>query len=732
MNWSIRNKLLLGGSAVLITFVVATCIAYQQSRIVAEHLAHVKDVALPLRESAMEMHASFLGAELSTVGYLLERNPINIARVSEDSDNFNAHMGHFSALANTPRLHELGSKAKEKFARFRELSKHLMQKRDDLTQKTTSAHDAFVVLEQLFANQIIPAMASNAFPGSDKWTSIIAMKASFGAMESSYWSLLNNYDQKAEMRVRAAVTTLLQHRDRYSQTMLSPKEKEWMGEIDRQISVIKTNVDESIDLTASTRQLLEEFTATRNAMTDILVNGIQMAVGADLNESQKKRSGVIAWMNAMLIAFLMSGLSIGTVVGIAVYRGVTTPIHRLNTVTQALAHGETVTLNQRDYHGEFGSLMQSFDQMVAARTAAEKGIRELNADLAQRNITAAHAMNMSNLLQTAVDMHEAEEILTRAAQQLLKPHSGALYLTVPSLNRLDRLTAWGEHRDRYASTLTPEECWGMRRGAKYSAHDSHVDMYCHHVHEDAMRQAYVCVPMMAHGISLGLLHVNFAPVAGNALDIEKRRVDHFANQVALALSNLKLRQRLREQSIIDTLTGLYNRRYLEESLEREVAGATRDKRPLALFMLDVDHFKQFNDQFGHEGGDAVLQALGRTLRESARRSDLVARYGGEEFTVLLPNTPLTGAFEWGERLRDTVAKMHVNATGQSFPPITISLGLAVLPDHGQSGQALLHEADMALYEAKRSGRNRLVVRSQEALPPSMQSDGVVVALPRMA
>jgi diguanylate cyclase (GGDEF)-like protein len=251
----------------------------------------------------------------------------------------------------------------------------------------------------------------------------------------------------------------------------------------------------------------------------------------------------------------------------------------------------------------------------------------------------------------------------------------------------------------------------LRRSGVYAASNPEQDMYCAHIHADARHSPYLCVPMMAHGVSLGLLHVQFVCADGyhDVPDDERLRVQRLSDQVTLALANVKLRQSLREQSIRDLLTGLYNRRYLEESLEREVARTWRDKKPLAVIMLDVDHFKRFNDQYGHEGGDAVLQALGRVLRETARSSDIVARYGGEEFTVLLHNASLTGAREWGERLRENVGRMEVKAGGQTLPPITISLGLAMYGENGVAADELLRAADAALYQAKRGGRDRLVV-----------------------
>lgn len=182
-----------------------------------------------------------------------------------------------------------------------------------------------------------------------------------------------------------------------------------------------------------------------------------------------------------------------------------------------------------------------------------------------------------------------------------------------------------------------------------------------------------------------------------------------ADQLALALANLKLRDSLRDQSIRDHLTGLYNRRFLEESLERELARAKRTRQPLAVFMLDADHFKRLNDQFRHDTGDMVLRVLGKTIKESCRRNDLPCRFGGEEFTVVLTDAGKDAAAQWGERLLNRIHKLDLKSGASSVGKVTISVGVAIFPEHGDDVETLLQAADTALYQAKNSGRDRLVV-----------------------
>jgi diguanylate cyclase (GGDEF)-like protein len=182
-----------------------------------------------------------------------------------------------------------------------------------------------------------------------------------------------------------------------------------------------------------------------------------------------------------------------------------------------------------------------------------------------------------------------------------------------------------------------------------------------------------------------------------------------AEHIALALANLKLQETLRDQAIRDPLTGLFNRRYMEESLEREVSRAGRSGIPVGVIMLDIDHFKHFNDTFGHEAGDTLLGALGNFLRAHIRGGDIACRYGGEEFTLILPDASFDATRDRAEQLREAVTKLNVLHRGETLGPITLSLGVATFPEHGSIGQAVLLAADGALYRAKHEGRNRVVV-----------------------
>jgi diguanylate cyclase (GGDEF)-like protein len=187
----------------------------------------------------------------------------------------------------------------------------------------------------------------------------------------------------------------------------------------------------------------------------------------------------------------------------------------------------------------------------------------------------------------------------------------------------------------------------------------------------------------------------------------------FANLTALVLNNAQLREALREQSIHDPLTGLFNRRYMEESLKQQLSRVKRESHPLGVIMLDIDHFKRFNDTYGHATGDVLLREVGKFLKNHVRAEDIACRYGGEEFLLIMPGASLTETHERAEHLRQEAKSLQAEHAGLLVGEITLSMGIAVYPEHGNTQDAILYAADGALYRAKQEGRDRVVVAAQE-------------------
>ena len=182
-----------------------------------------------------------------------------------------------------------------------------------------------------------------------------------------------------------------------------------------------------------------------------------------------------------------------------------------------------------------------------------------------------------------------------------------------------------------------------------------------------------------------------------------------AEHIALAMANLKLRETLQNQSVRDALTGLFNRRYMEESLKREMQRCDRKQQPLSIVMIDVDRFKRFNDTFGHNAGDAVLRELAQLLQKYVRGSDIACRYGGEEFTLILPEASLDVTQQRAEQIRTAAKQLNVECNGQSVGAITLSMGVASFPNYGLDPEVVIKAADEALYRAKNEGRDRVIV-----------------------
>jgi len=272
--------------------------------------------------------------------------------------------------------------------------------------------------------------------------------------------------------------------------------------------------------------------------------------------------------------------------------------------------------------------------------------------------------------------------------------------------------AWGTaEADCDGALFPPEECWALQRGQVHVVQDTATGIVCGHLSQP-LPTRYLCLPLMAQGDMLGIVHLNDRAIDSGARPVlvneeSTNLAKALAEQVALAVANLRLRETLRSQSIRDPLTGLYNRRYLEETLEREIRRAERNRHSMGILMFDIDRFKQFNDTFGHDAGDAVLREVGVLLRTRFRAEDIACRYGGEEFVVILPEAFLDDTRTRAEELREAAKHLHVSPRGRALGSVTVSVGVAVFPDHGVTGDTLLQAADAALYRAKQNGRDRI-------------------------
>ncbi len=334
-------------------------------------------------------------------------------------------------------------------------------------------------------------------------------------------------------------------------------------------------------------------------------------------------------------------------------------------------------------------------------------------ELEQLNVQHVTLRNLSRYLRASVTPAEVYAAMECFGPQLFQGTNGKLYLVHPPGKHLEAVATWGD-KSRTGQTFTIQDCWGLRHSQPHRVRDPRTELLCAHVTADAnSARPYLCVPLFAEGETLGLLHLLSAEDQSAASAIARSMESYLnlavalAEETGLALANLKARDTLHEQSIRDSLTGLYNRRFLEEFLLRELARADRKKHALSIITMDIDHFKRINDTLGHGAGDIVLRRVGLLLQGFVRQSDVACRVGGEEFSVLLPEAPMQIATQRAENIRRAVQELKLKYEDRTLSAITISLGVAAFPDHGTTPAALLHAADQALYDAKYRGRDRV-------------------------
>ncbi len=325
-------------------------------------------------------------------------------------------------------------------------------------------------------------------------------------------------------------------------------------------------------------------------------------------------------------------------------------------------------------------------------------------ELEQRNIEISLLGQMGELLQSCNTIEEAYIAIKQSLQQLFPYDSGALYIFNPSRTMVEATAVWGEALPA-EMVVAPDECWALRRGRPHGAVEIRAGFKCRHV--DPENEAYICVPLVAHGEAIGMFHVLLGSPDPAQAGIKQELAGRVSEYLGLALAKLKLQETLQRLSIRDPLTGLFNRRYLEECIERELRRAERQGKQVGVIMVDIDHFKRFNDTFGHEAGDALLREMGAFLQRHIRGNDIACRYGGEEFTLILRDVTTERTVERAEKLREAAQQLRV-LHGQGFlEPITLSLGVAMFPGDGTTPLAILQAADLALYRAKQAGRDRV-------------------------
>jgi len=349
---------------------------------------------------------------------------------------------------------------------------------------------------------------------------------------------------------------------------------------------------------------------------------------------------------------------------------------------------------------------------ITERKVAEDGVRKANeelvvllAEMKQRDHEMSRLNQMNDLLQACATQEEAYEVIALMAGDLFAGHSGFLAMLQPREQRVETVARWGDET-AIVPAFALGDCWAMRRGQLHEVIDRAGALVCSHF-AGQPASAYLCVPLSVQGETLGLLcligSANEAPMGA----VKQQLAVTTGEAIKLSISNLRLRESLREQATLDALTGLYNRRYLDEVLARELHAAVRRRSPLCVTMIDLDHFKRFNDTYGHEAGDTVLRELGHILRVNLRKSDISCRYGGEEFVLVFPDSSLADTCQRVEKIRALVKNLVLRHGDQPATAITVSAGVAQARADGSTPSELLRAADDAMYAAKHAGGDRV-------------------------
>ena len=331
--------------------------------------------------------------------------------------------------------------------------------------------------------------------------------------------------------------------------------------------------------------------------------------------------------------------------------------------------------------------------------------------LERRGAEAAFLKAMRDELHLCVTSAEAQACTVRHLEELVPESSGATLIINNSRSMLEIAATWN-NPSSLLDGFSPDGCCGLRAGRLRWRSPGQSAINCSHFIGEPPEN-YVCIPLAAQGETLGFVYLTFP--TQEIADLARSRILQVNEMVELAsmsIAGLNLRAKLENQSIRDGLTGLFNRHFMAIALEREWHRALRSTTPLAVLMLDVDHFKAFNDAFGHEAGDAVLREVADCFRQSVRTEDVVCRYGGEEFVIILPETNEEIAMERAELIRHAISRLRVQFKGEILRQISLSIGIAMYPSPARDAADLVRLADQALYEAKRAGRDRVHVASE--------------------
>jgi diguanylate cyclase (GGDEF)-like protein/PAS domain S-box-containing protein len=344
------------------------------------------------------------------------------------------------------------------------------------------------------------------------------------------------------------------------------------------------------------------------------------------------------------------------------------------------------------------------EALQQANKKLESWVRQL--ELRTREMTLLS--EMGDILRACLTTEEVYEVIVRVTQQILPSQGGALFVMGPSPKMVEVVAQWGDI-PRVESPFTTDACWALRRGRAHWVEDTRSGLLCKHLPSPPPK-GYLCVPMMAQSEAVGVLHL----VQGNEAQMPEAQqtlATAVAENVAMALSNLRLNETIRNQSIRDPLTGMFNRSFMEESLELELRRAVRTQHPICMIMLRLDNFQAVSENYGQDAGDSILRRTGMLIQANVRKGDIACRFSGNTYAIILPYSGYEAGQTRAHTLCNLAQGLHVKHQGEDVGLISASAGLAIFPDHGQTVESLLRSAEAALARAKGGSGDCVVVAS---------------------
>lgn len=362
---------------------------------------------------------------------------------------------------------------------------------------------------------------------------------------------------------------------------------------------------------------------------------------------------------------------------------------------------------------EFLRLLFENQILVENLSITNEKLVDANKILEHREHDIVLINKMNDLLQTSKELVDSYDIMTFTAKKLFADFNGGIILCNPVTKKLETLNQWGKNPVLKAQ-ISHDDCWAIRKGQIYCVDENHPEILCKHF--TSTPASTLCLPLLNQNGLMGLIVLHSINKV-NFTEYQLQLASSFSEVIQLSLTNISLRELLYQQSTQDPLTGLYNRRFMDEILTKELQICLREQKSLSVAMIDLDRFKQFNDVNGHEAGDECLKVMAQLIKQTFRESDIPCRFGGEEFLIVLLNSTLAESFHRLEEFRKRVKKEIVFFNGIQLPPITLSIGIAEAPLQGETATKIIGAADKALYLAKKSRDKTVKFKSSKDHKP---------------